>query len=390
MWITRQIEYIIPKYLREFPVLLITGARQVGKTSLLKKLFPDYQYITLDDPIVAARVENSPEDFFASLKTPVIIDEAQYAPSIFRYIKIIVDKSGKKGQFLITGSQIFSLMQNLSESLAGRCGVINLHTLSMEEIKQSIPAVSLGKYIERGGFPALHSGEITEANIWYSSYISTYIERDVRNILSVSNLRDFTRFMRILSLRTGQILSLSGIANDVGVAPNTVKSWLSVLQASGHIYLLEPYYNNMGKRIAKTPKIYFCDTGLALHLMGITSWDEVEKTPIAGAIWETYIFNQIHRYYINRGINNPPLWFWRSQSGHEVDFLIEKGGKFIAIESKLTGSPDAGDYKNFYYLQNFYGKESFLKGIVACKVRESYPLEKNITAQNFIDVGEIF
>ena len=387
--IERNIKQIIPSYLKQFPVILLTGARQVGKTTLLRYMFPDMSYVTLDDPIQAARAENAPDEFFESIRTPAIIDEAQYAPSIFRHLKLIVDRTKKKGLYILTGSQNFSLMQNVAESLAGRCGVMNLDTLSADEILNASGRLDIGSYITSGGFPAIHSGDAPDADIWYSSYISTYIERDVRNILAVTNLRDFTRFMRILALRTGQMLSLSSIAGDTGVAPNTVKSWLSVLQASGHICLLEPYFNNMGKRIVKTPKMYFRDTGLALHLIGLTKWHELEKTPLAGAIWETYVFSQLFKYYLNRGINNPPLWFWRSQSGREVDFLIDYGGRFIAIESKLTASPSPADADNFYHLKKFYGDDSVIREIIACRVKEPYPVSKEITAHNFIDAGSI-
>ncbi len=386
MWISRNTETLIRQLSRQFPVVYVTGARQVGKTSILTRLFPDYTYITLDDPERAAEAENAPADFLKSLTYPVIIDEAQYAPDLFRHIKIIVDKAKKKGQFFITGSQNFSLMQNLTESLAGRCGIVSLQPLSANELKKSAPGPSVEKYISAGGFPALYADRNITARHWYPSYIATYLERDVRNIIHVGNLRDFNRFLRAAAIRTAQTLSLSNLARDVGVSPNTIKSWISVLQASHIIHLLEPYYRNIGKRLVKSPKLYFLDTGLAAHLIGLYSWQEILKSPLAGALWETYAFNQIYRSLIYQGTSNPPLYFWRTKNGQEIDFIIEKGGRFTAYEAKLTGSPGSGDLKGFNALQEYYGKESLIKGYLICKIKKSFSINRNIKAINGEDI----
>lgn len=389
MWIKRKAEALIDQYKDQFPVILVTGARQVGKTSILRHMFPDITYVTLDDPAQSARAENSPEEFLSGLKTPAIIDEVQYVTSLFRYIKLSVDKNKQKGIYFLTGSQNFGLMQNVSESLSGRCGIVNLHTLSAEEINKKTGKLNLEEFITKGGFPALYSDKTIKPSFWYPSYIATYLERDVRNVLSVTSLRDFNRFLRAISLRTAQIISFSDIANDIGISPNTVKSWLSVLQTSNLVYLLEPYHKNIGKRLVKSPKLYFCDTGLVIHLMGMQGWKEIEKTPVAGAVWETYVFSQLYKHFNNLGLNNPPLWFWRTKEGHEVDFLIEKGGRFIAIESKLAGSPSMGDIKSFEYLKSYYGEKSFIKGILSCKTGKSYPLGKDITVNNMIDLESL-
>ena len=399
MWIARKLEYVLKEYQKQFPILLITGSRQVGKTSILTHLFPRATYISLDNPQHAANAENFPEDFLISLKTPAIIDEAQYAPGIFRYLKIFIDKSSTslksncnlnevvktKGLYYITGSQLFPLMHNVTESLAGRCGVINLHTLTADEVFDAFKAINLEDFIIKGGFPALHSDENIKYLDWYPSYITTYLERDVRNISNITSLRDFNRFIRAIAIRTGQILSLSHIAQDIGVSPNTVKSWLSILQTSGHIYLLEPYYRNIGKRLVKSPKIYFCDTGLAIHLMGINNWEELQRSQYAGAIWETYIFNQIYKYFINKGQTNPNLWFWRTNTGDEVDFLIDKGGQFYAIECKLTANPDKNDIKGLKALKKYYGEKNIIKSFLACKVNTPFMFNKEVFVSNFID-----
>ena len=385
MWIARNIDRLIRTFHREFSALIITGARQTGKTSILRHIFPEASYVSLDDPDQAANAENSPKEFLENLKTPAIIDEAQYAPSLFRFLKIHIDRSKKKGLYLLTGSQQFSLMKNVSESLAGRCGVIHLYTLAAGELQAAIPSIKIEEIILKGGYPELYSGKHGDGKHWFPSYLSTYLERDVRNTINIAHLRDFNLFMRALALRTGQVLSLSGLARDVGVAPNTIKSWLSVLEASQHIYLLSPYHRNIGKRLVKSPKIYFCDTGLAVYLMGLKSWNDVRDSLYAGSIWETFVFNQILKHLVNKGEASPNIWFWRTNIGEEVDFLIEKGGRFIAVESKLTENPSVNDIKGFKALQNYYGENCIIKSILACKVGTSFKLDKETLVSNFLD-----
>lgn len=384
MWIPRKAESVIRQFARQFPVVFVTGARQVGKTSTLAHLFPEYAYVTLDDPAKAADAENAPMEFLRSLQCPVIIDEAQYVPGLFRYIKLAVDASKKKGQFFITGSQSLSLMHNLTESLAGRCGIVCLQPLSARELSDAGFMPSIEEYISRGGFPALYADKFISPWRWHPSYVATYLERDVRNILRVGSLRDFNRFLRATAVRTSQTLSLSDLARDVGVAPNTIKSWVSVLEASHIIALLEPYYRSIGKRLVKSPKLYFLDTGLAAHLMGLSSWQEIEKSHLAGAIWETYAFNQIYRAFLEQGITSTPLYYWRTKDGQEVDFLIDKGGRFIGIEAKLTGAPGPDALKGFQALRGYYGDDAFIKGMVICRVKEEFALAKQARAVNGI------
>jgi len=386
MWITRAAEHLVRELGKQFPVVFVTGARQVGKTSILTHLFPDFTYVTLDDPARAAEAENASRDFLESLNYPVIIDEAQYVPGLFRHIKLVVDKTKKKEQFFITGSQSFGLMQNLTESLAGRCAIINLQPLSARELELSNKLISIGKYISTGGFPALYAEKDIFPRHWYPSYIATYLERDVRNILNVGSLRDFNRFLRAAAARTAQTLALADLSRDVGVSPNTIKSWISVLQASHIVYLLEPYYRSIGKRLVKSPKLYFLDTGLAAHLTGLFSWQEISNSPMAGALWETYAFTQIQRHLLSQGISNPLLFYWRTKDGREVDFVIEKGGRFFAFEAKLTGSPGAGALKGFEYLRKYYGEESLLKGFVMCNIKKDFTIGKGIKAVNGVQL----
>ena len=382
MWITRDAEGLVRELGKQFPVVFVTGARQVGKTSILTRLFPGFSYITLDDPSLAAEAANAPQDFMASLKFPAIIDEAQYAPDLFRHIKLTVDKTKQKGQFFITGSQSFPLMQNLSESLAGRCGIVNLQPLSAHELDRVNRLTSVEDYISTGGFPALYADKDINRRHWYPSYISTYLERDVRNIMHVGSLRDFNRFLRAAAIRTAQTLSFADLARDVGVAPNTIKAWISVLEASHMIQLLEPYHRSLGKRLVKSPKLYFLDTGLAAHLMGLYSWQDIANSPMAGALWETYAYSQIQRHLLSQGINNPPLYYWRTKDGREVDFIIEKGGQFTAIEAKLTGAPAPDAAKGFNYFRDYYGEDAVLKEYVLCRVRKDHALGKRVKAIN--------
>ncbi len=382
MWIKRDTEVLVRELGQQFPVVFVTGARQVGKTSILTHLFQDFYYVTLDDPERAAEAANEPKDFLASLKYPAIIDEAQYAPNLFRHIKLVVDRAKQRGQFFITGSQSFPLMQNLTESLAGRCAVVNLQPLSAHELDRGNRLSSVEEYISTGGFPALYEDKDLSRQHWYPAYISTYLERDVRNILNVGSLRDFNRFLRAAAIRTAQTLSFSDLARDVGVSPNTIKSWISVLEASHMIHMLEPYHRSIGKRLVKSPKLYFLDTGLAAHLMGLYTWQEIANSPMAGALWETYAFGQIQRYLLSQGISTPTLYYWRTKDGKEVDFIIEKGGQFIAFEAKLTGAPTLDAAKGFDYFKNYYGEDTLLKKYIICRVEKDHTIGKGIRAAN--------
>lgn len=402
MWISRNIQNLLTEYSQHFPVLLLTGARQTGKTSLYQHLFPDFSYVSLDDPFEADRAENAPQAFLASYPLPLIIDEVQYAPSIFRHLKLMVDQRKQEQlrhpekvtgapicQFLLTGSQNFSLMQNVAESLAGRVGILSLQTLSAHEVQRALPAVTLTDFVLRGGYPVLYEQTNLTPRTWFPSYIATYLERDVRNAIQVQNLRDFSRFLRALAIRSAQTLSFSDLARDVGVAPNTIKAWLSVLQASNLVYLLEPYHRNLGKRLVKSPKLYFTDTGLLLHLVGIDSWDSLLRSPLAGAIWETYCFSQLYKTFLHRGIASPALWYWRTQDGSEVDFIVEKGATLIALEAKFKERPTAGDLKGFQALQSYYGEAALLERVILCQSKGRTAWSDGVIVDNGVNLADL-
>ncbi|HDZ23087.1 MAG TPA: ATP-binding protein [Desulfobacteraceae bacterium] len=379
MWIKRKYEKTLKDLFKQFPVVVLTGARQVGKTALVQRLFPGFSYVSLDLPSLSEQAEQNPHDFLAGHEEPLIIDEVQYAPSLFRHLKGIVDKKKTPGRFILTGSQNFSLMQGISESLAGRCAVLNMLNLSFRELKETVETADADSYLFKGGFPELYEKPEIDSRFWYAAYLATYLERDVRNISTVGNLRDFDRFLRASAIRTGQILSYSELARDVGIAPNTAKKWISILQASGQIVLIEPYHRNLGKRLIKSPKLYMCDTGLAAFLMGFEKLDEVMRHPVAGALWETHVVMQVVRHYFSRG-RHLPLWYWRTVHGAEVDLLIEKGGRFVAVEAKTSESPDKKALKGIQALQRFYGNQSLISGYIASRTLHAYPLSDTVKA----------
>ncbi|MGQ0506547.1 MAG: ATP-binding protein [Myxococcaceae bacterium] len=362
---------------RHFPAVLLTGPRQVGKTSLLRHLYPDAAYVTFDHPAVARQAEESPDQLLDGLKEPVILDEVQYVPSLFRHLKARIDERRRAGRFLLTGSHTFTLMSGITESLAGRCAILRMHSLGWGEVSSALPKGEERSYLVRGGYPELYADGFADFPLWYASYVASYLERDVRNLRNVGELRDFDRFLRAAALRSGQLLSYSELARDVGVAPNTAKSWISVLQASGQIFLLEPYHRSLGKRLIKSPKLYFLDTGLLSHFLGLRSWDELTRSPLAGALWESHVVGQLVRHFHARG-ESPPLWFWRTQNGDEVDVLIERGARFIAIEAKLSEVPNTSSLKGFQALSRFYGDDSVVQGFVACRTTRAFSLSKEL------------
>ena len=269
MWIDRNISGSITRLAELFPAVLLSGVRQAGKTALLRRVFPGASYVSLDDPSVSDAARSAPASFITSRPRPLIIDEIQYVPSMFRFLKAEIDKAAVPGSFLLTGSQIFPLMEGVSDSLAGRSGVATLYTLSVSEISATVGKLNMLSCMHRGGYPALYAGQDIESSSWYPSYVATYIERDVRNMLRVQDLGVFNRFIRACALRTGQVLNYSDLARDVAVATNTARHWMSLLAASGVIVLVESHHSNRGKRLTKAPKLHFADTGLACHLAGI-------------------------------------------------------------------------------------------------------------------------
>jgi len=391
-WIQRDIEATLRTVVPERPVLLVTGVRQAGKTSLLQRVFPEYGYVSLDLPLVAEEADEAGEAFLGRTPPPVIIDEIQYAPGLFRYLKAAVDAKPKaKGRYLLTGSQKFPLMQGVSESLAGRVAVLECHPLSMREIErwrgEPADGERLLELIFLGGYPELHA-EGLEPERFFSDYVSTYLERDVRQVLNVRSLRDFDRFLRLAALRTGQILSLNSMASDVGVSPNTVKSWLSVLEASNIIYLLRPYYRNLGKRLVKAPKLYFLDTGLCCFLAGLRRPADLAASGMLGPIFETHVLSQMVKWWANRGVM-PEVYYFRDHHGHEVDFVVPVGEKLKLFECKWSASA-GGRTPGLDFLSGLLGEENVVsRNLVTSNRRRRVLRKRGLILENSIDLKSL-
>ncbi len=391
MWINRTIQKYLTDISEKRPCILLTGCRQSGKTSLFKKNYPNIKYVSLDIPLHAEEAENSGNEFLKKQGEPVIIDEIQYAPELMKYIKVKIDENrDENGRFFLTGSQKFSLMEGVSESLAGRIAIITLHSLSLFEIekwtKVPIGPDLLLDLMIKGGFPELHSKDLSPEQ-FFGDYLATYLERDVRQIVNVKNLRDFDRFIRLLALRSGQLLSMNSLASDVGVSSHTIKSWINILEASNIIYLLEPYYKNLGKRIVKAPKMYFLDTGLLIYLLGIRTNGELQNSTLLGNIFETLTLGQIIRTYANHG-KTPNLYYYRDHYGHEIDFIIPVGEKLKLIECKWSEKPEL-PHKGFLEIEKLIGKENILTRTIVTPNRKAVKMKEGVTLSNCVDMRKL-
>jgi len=373
MWITRNVEPRLRHSARTRPVLVLTGARQTGKTSTLRRLFPNHHFISLDLPTEAEQAEKEPNSFLRRHAPPVMIDEVQYAPGLFRYLKAAVDSNrARNGQFLLTGSQKFALMKSISESLAGRADIVELETLSLAEIQSAVPQTRVENAIVRGGFPELHANPEIDVVAFYNSYLATYLERDVRSLANVGSLRDFERFLRACALRSANLLNKADLARDVGIAPSTANHWLSVLEASGQVVLLEPWFSNRTKSITKSPKIYLADTGMLCALLNIRSEEALRQAPGVGAIWETFVFAQLRARERDAG-RVGSLFFWRDRT-REVDFVVDVGGRLELYEAKWSEVPEPGDAVNLEFVRNAIGKSRIAAGAVVCRAPHTFPL----------------
>jgi len=364
MWIERDYSDKIKEAVKTRPVVLLTGVRQAGKSSLLQRLFTDAEYVTLDRIILAEEAEENPTLFLDRFKNQVIIDEIQYAPSLFRDLKITVDENRNiKGKWILTGSQQFILMRHVSESLAGRVRILNLGTLSARELNRTNLLKNKRDLLWKGGFPELWAEKL-DAKEFFEDYIQTYLERDLKRILNVTNLRDFRRFLSMLAIRVGQLLNYSEISKEVGVAVNTIKAWVNALEVSGLIILLPPYYNNLGKRLIKAPKLYFCDNGLVTALLNIDSLDTLEKSLHLGNIWENFVLSE---HLKNGFVAGKDIFYFRDTNGVEIDFVIEKKGEVFLVEAKNSERPKSGKL-NFSKIAPLFRQS--VKSVVACGVEE--------------------
>ncbi len=388
MWIEREISELILRINSERPALLLTGARQTGKSSLLNRLFPDHPYVSLDVPLAAKQASEGGQFFLSSRGTPLIIDEIQYAPELFRHIKVQIDQHRQiSGQYIMTGSQKFSLMKGITESLAGRVAILNLHSLSATELmrhfKSELSAAQILEWMVRGGYPEVYERDL-DHNRFFGDYVATYIERDVRQMLNIRHVREFDQFMRLLAIRSGQIFSMSRIATEVGVSTHTIKSWISVLEASNIIYLLKPYYQNFGKRIIKSPKLYFLDTGLLCYLANIRSVEMLENNPLLGAFFETYAFGQLLRSLHNQG-KADEIYYFRDKDGREIDFMIPEGNLLNLYECKWQD--ESGDMpKNVKKMKDIFGEENINQITTITTTAKKVRINEQFSVSNVVEL----
>jgi predicted AAA+ superfamily ATPase len=377
MYIKRHLEKTLARAENMYGVILVAGSRQVGKTTLLRKTKATLPYITLDDPIMLASAVSEPGTFFRASPPPLVLDEIQYAPMLFPHIKMLLDAQGQKGQFFLSGSQQYQMMRNVSESLAGRIGILNLFGLSLREcygIDNHLPFVPASEYLDarkscpapldynaawaivhRGALPAMTVDAAMDWQLFYGSYVRTYLERDVRDLAQVGDEVKFLRFMAASAAMTGQLLNQASLARDVGVSQPTIERWLSILRASNLVYLLQPFHNNAIKRAVKTPKQYFLDTGLAAYLTRWNTPDVLQFGAMAGAFFESFVISEILKSYANDGVLDPPLYFFRDKEQNEIDLLVQRDQILYPIEIKKTADPRLIDVKTFDILNKIPG-----------------------------------
>lgn len=359
--IPRHLASKILKYSKQYPIVALVGPRQSGKTTLAINLFPNHKYISLENLDLRLHASQDPKGFLSDHGPNVILDEAQRVPELFSYLQGVVDKDQTPGQYILTGSSQFLLIEKITQSLAGRIVTFKLYPFTYTEL-QEYPVDSsfdsifqvrhqhrkkqdqeeLYELLVTGFYPRIYDKNL-DSYKWHENYLMTYVERDIRSLLRVSNLRVFEHFLKLCASQTGQLMNFSNLSNSLGISVATVKEWISILEASGIIFILPPFFENFSKRIVKTPKIYFVDTGLLCHLLSIRSIDHLKAHPLQGSIFETFIVSECFKRFYNIS-EQPPLYFWRDQSGNEIDLLIYDGLKGYPIEIKLSQTANS-DFK---------------------------------------------
>jgi predicted AAA+ superfamily ATPase len=398
----RHLAAAVRRALRTFPAVLVTGARQTGKTTLLRHEFGGrYDYVSLERPDTRARALADPQAFLDEYRGRLIIDEIQRAPILLHYLKDRIDDDRSPGRWLLTGSQTFALMKGVSQSLAGRVAVLSLEPLSMREVagalqpetpaalcarvfnpgarhhRPTIKARALDEWLLRGGYPEPRLNRRVDRDLWFSSYVQTYLERDVRDLLRVGDLEAFRQFLFLVGTRTGQLLNLAELGREIGITAPSARQWLSVLQASHIVHLLRPYHRNLGKRIRKSPKLYLLDTGLATFLLGLHDRDAIVQGPAFGALVESAVVAEWVKAFRGAGVE-PPLSFWRASDGREVDLIVEQGGRLYGLEVKATATPTPAHAEGLARWARDAGPST--RVALACRVEKPTALRPGIRA----------
>ena len=403
-YLERSLEPVLKKAASEFPAVVLTGPRQSGKTTLLKHLFgEDWAYVSLEPPDIRAAAVEDPRGFLAMYVPPVIFDEVQYAPDLLPYVKERIDTHrDRTGQYVLTGSQNLLLMERITESLAGRSAILRLLPLSRREAEgrpqahlpwepqyqasseAKVSYQGIWNDFLRGSYPELVANPGRDINLWHGGYVQTYLERDVRTIRQVGDLSQFQSFLRALAARSAQLLSLTDLAKDLGLAVNTIKAWLSVLEASYQVIVLRPYFANIGKRLVKTPKVYFTDVGTLCYLTGLKDPEHAASGPMGGPIMETAVLSEIVKTLTHRGID-PRVYFWRTSTGTEIDIVIETGLGLIPIEVKLSATPRPAMASSVKAFQEDFGDKA-MPGYVVHPGEVRLPLGADVTALPFAEL----
>lgn len=363
MVIDRDITDLLFKHGMKYPVIAITGPRQSGKTTLLKSVFPEYEYVSLENPDIRNFAENDPNGFLERYGAKVIFDEVQRVPSLFSFIQTKVDESGEMGQFILSGSQNFHLMENITQSLAGRVAIFKLFPFDFQELQTAglLPDNFL-QILVKGFYPAIYDRDIP-SRIFYSNYVQTYVQRDVSELIAIKDIRLFQNFLGLCATRAGQLLNLNALANECGISQPTAKSWLSALENSYILFHLFPYHENFSKRIVKTPKLYFYDTGLLCYLLKISTSEQILTHPVKGNIFENLMIAEYVKR-IHHKNNFQDVWFWRDSAGHEVDLIIQDGQQLNLVEMKAGQTIMSDMFKGLTWWENLSGLKDLTKKLV--------------------------
>lgn len=387
-YIHREIEGTLKRLIKQFPAVGLTGPRQSGKSTLLANIFgKTHAIVSFDDPVTRERAISDPRLLIENAGERIIFDEIQYVPQILSYIKMLIDDNRhRRGRFIITGSQQFNLIRNLGDTLAGRIALLELLPFSVDE-KRKVPflknKLSDGRNnfedcCLRGSFPEITLHRDMDSNSWYGSYLQTYLERDIRTIYNIGGLREFQQFIRLLAARCSQTLNLSDFSNDLGISVNTIKKWLSILEASRIVYILPPYYRNLGKRITKSPKVFFLDVGLVCYLTGVNGRENLINGPLAGALFENFVIQETVKYFFNKGIR-PNLFYLRTHNKLEIDLIIEKNLRTFPFEIKLSKTPNINMAASLKRFKRIFPKLKIGAGKIISLSEKDMPLTREIS-----------